>query len=126
MNKTNFNGIMGTKTFFWCDDFYSQFPTEDLVKVAESGDYETAFLDWIADYEPDEQDKPTIEEMMERMRNGDIRYCENADGIFYINEWYGQYLTYRRERITERQSVFLFAYVTRIHYLCNAKGATDE
>ena len=90
MTQTNFNEIMGTrttKTFFWCDEFYSQFPAEDLVKVAESGDYETALADWVSDYDPDDEFPPTMDELLTRMREGDIRYCENEDGIFYINEW---------------------------------------
>ena len=71
-----------SKRFFYCDEVYSTYPVEDLVKVAESGDYETAFSDYKNELGYCD-DNITIEDFISGMKNATIRYCENEDGIFF-------------------------------------------
>ena len=77
---------MKAKTFKYCNEVYEAYADEDLVKVAEMGDYETALEDYKKECE---DDSVTMEEFLERMQNASIRYCERADGIYYINDWAG-------------------------------------
>ena len=59
---------------------------EDLVKVAAAGDYETAYADYLKECAADGTEL-TLGEFLHALDRGLIRYCERADGIYYINDW---------------------------------------
>lgn len=62
---------------------------EELVKVAESGDYITAFIDYLKELIGPGAEKLTLNSFVKDMRSGKIRYCEKNDGIYYVNDWPG-------------------------------------
>lgn len=59
---------------------------EDLVKVAEVGDYESAYADYLNESDSDGSEL-TFEEFLYDMQSGQVRYCERGDGIYYINDF---------------------------------------
>jgi hypothetical protein len=75
-------------------DLYGYNDTEDyseeeLVKVAKSGDYTTAFIDYLKELIGPSAENLTLNSFIKDMRSGKIRYCEKNDGIYYINDWSG-------------------------------------
>lgn len=62
---------------------------EELVKVAKSGDYTTAFIDYLKELIGPSAENLTLNSFIKDMRSGKIRYCEKNDGIYYINDWSG-------------------------------------
>lgn len=63
---------------------FENYLEEDLVKVAETGDYETALEDYRKECE---DDSVTMEEFLGGMKTASVSYCERNDGIYYINDW---------------------------------------
>ena len=59
----------------------------DLVRIADAGDYETAFNDYLLEGDEDMNEGITLEDFVRMLNEGSIRYCEKADGIYYINDW---------------------------------------
>lgn len=59
---------------------------EDLVKVADKGDYQAAFIDYLKE-KCGLGDDITLNWFIKHLRNGDFRYRELSDGIYYINDY---------------------------------------
>lgn len=68
---------------------FENYLEEDLVKVAETGDYKTAYDDYREESCGDHEGELLLSEFIEQMKAGMIRYCERNDGIYYINDWAG-------------------------------------
>ena len=68
---------------------FENYLEEDLIKVAEPGDYETAYDDYREEGCGDHEGELLLSEFIEQMKAGMIRYCERNDGIYYINDWAG-------------------------------------
>ena len=59
---------------------------DDLVKVADPGDWFTAFIDYCNETEQDKKTASFID-FVEAAKNELIRYLETENGIYYINDW---------------------------------------
>ena len=70
-------------------DNAEDYSDEELVKVAEPGDYTAAFIDYLKELIGSDADKLTLNSFIQDMRSGKIRYCEKNDGIYYVNDWAG-------------------------------------
>lgn len=70
---------------------YDMYTDEDLVKIAENGDYDALLKDYI-DYQGDDLEEGEVvkvEDLIDAMMKGEIRWCEKDSGIYYINDWVG-------------------------------------
>ena len=70
-------------------DDTEDYSDEDLVKVAEPGDYTSAFIDYLKELIGADAENLTLNSFIKDMRSGKIRYCEKNDGIYYVNDWAG-------------------------------------
>lgn len=73
------------------NEVYDSYPEEDLVKIAENGDYGTLLKDYLGYHGDDLKEGETVkvEDLIDAMMKGEIRWCEKDSGIYYINDWAG-------------------------------------
>lgn len=62
---------------------------DELVKIAEKGDYVTACIEYLKEGWDDPSSAPSLKQFIQYVRNQEIRYLEDENGIYYINDWNG-------------------------------------
>lgn len=63
------------------------YPEEDLIKVAEKDDYLSAYIDYLKEGWDDPSSAPSLHEFIQMIRNGEVRYSEDNNGIHYVNNY---------------------------------------
>lgn len=61
----------------------------ELVKIASQGDYMTAYIDYLKEGWDNPSSAPNLEEFIQMVKNQTIRYVEDENGIYYVNDWNG-------------------------------------
>ena len=87
LNERSLDDIEHTNLYGYDDA--EDYSDEELVKVANPGDYTSAFIDYLKELIGSQADGLSLNSFIRDMRNGKIRYCEKNDGIYYINDWPG-------------------------------------
>ena len=87
LNERSLDDVEHTNLYGYDDT--EDYADEELVKVANPGDYTSAFIDYLKELIGSQADGLSLNSFIQDMRNGKIRYCEKNDGIYYINDWPG-------------------------------------
>jgi hypothetical protein len=60
---------------------------DELVKIAEKGYYVTTYIEYLKERWDDPSSAPSLKQFIQHVRNQEIRYIEDENGIYYGNDW---------------------------------------